>query len=407
LKISKLARSVNESPTLQLNAIAKKMIAEGKPVINLGVGEPDNPAPEGAVEAAQRKLKEGKIKYVPTAGMLSLREAIADYTFENYQENVAVENIVVSTGAKQALFNILFVLIDPGDEVLLLAPYWVSYPEMVRMVGGVPVVVHPSAGSFTPDFDSIRNAVTQKTKAVIVNSPSNPSGGVYSEEFVSQLVALCEEREIAYIADDIYQKLVFDGVEASPAFKFTDLDIENAPIIIVNGIAKSFGMTGFRIGWAVTNKEAANMMTRAQSQITSCASVISQAAAEGALRKSGGEVERLRKEIQANRDVAVKEIGEITQLELTAPQGTFYAFPKVNAHSHLSYKISELLLQKGMVSTVPGEPFGLEGHIRISFSGPSGVVSEGIRRIKWVLDENGSAEYDLGNGEKLKRDWKN
>ena len=149
------------------------------------------------------------------------------------------------------------------------------------------------------------------------------------------------------------------------------------------------------------------MMTRAQSQITSCASVISQAAAEGALRNSSGEVERLRKEIQANRDVAVKEIGEIKQLELTAPQGTFYAFPKVNAHSQLSQKISKLLLQKGLVSTVPGEPFGLEGHIRISFSGPSGVVSEGIRRIKWVLDENGSAEYDLGNGEKLKRDWKN
>lgn len=211
MSISQIARSIPDSPTLLLNEKARILRERGEPVIHLGIGEPKNKTPISAVLSSASKLRAGDIKYTPTDGTPSLKKAIIRYTEDNYNKLVAPENIIVSTGAKQSLFNILFTLVNPQDEVIILAPYWVSYPEMVRMVHGIPVIVVPEDGAFRPRMQDIRDAVTGYTKIVIINSPNNPSGVMYDTEFISELIGYCEEKGIYVIMDDIYHKLVFDN----------------------------------------------------------------------------------------------------------------------------------------------------------------------------------------------------
>lgn len=294
MSISQVARSIHESPTLRLNEAARKLREKGEPVIHLGIGEPKNPAPINAILGSSAKLHEGNVKYTPTDGMPSLKKAIIRYTEENYGRLVAPENIIVSTGAKQSLYNVLFSIINPQDEVIILAPHWVSYPEMVKMVYGVPVVVVPEDGTFYQRMEDVEAAVTSYTKAIIVNSPNNPSGVVYREEFLADIVEFCERKDIYLIMDDIYHRLIFDAVKAPPAYQFTQKDLENTRVIVVNGVSKLYGMTGFRIGWVVSNRRMVEVMTNVQGQITSGASTVSQAAAMGALMGVQSVVENLR-----------------------------------------------------------------------------------------------------------------
>ena len=249
MSISRLASAIEESPTLKLNEAARLLRVKGEPVIHLGAGEPKNKAPITAILSSAAKLKAGDIKYAPTDGLPSLKKAIVRYTEENYGRLPAANNIVVSTGAKQAIYNLLFSLINPQDEVILLAPYWVSYPEMVKMVYGIPVVVTPEDGTFQPRLEEIEQAVSSYTRVIILNSPNNPSGIMYPESFISETVDFCERRDIYLIMDDIYHRLVFDGKQAPIAYNYTDKDIENTRVIVVNGVSKLYGLTGLRIGW--------------------------------------------------------------------------------------------------------------------------------------------------------------
>ena len=251
MSISKLASSIEESPTLALNEAARLLRVKGEPVIHLGGGEPKNKAPITAILGSAAKLNAGDIKYAPTDGLPSLKKAIIRYTEEYYGRLVAPENVIVSTGAKQSIYNILFSIVNPQDEVILVAPYWVSYPEMVKMVYGIPVIVTPEDGTFQPRMEEIEGAVSSYTKAIIVNSPNNPSGGMYSEEFIADIVEFCERKDIYLILDDIYHRLVFDGQHPPSPYQFTDQDVENTRLIVVNGVSKLYGMTGFRIGWTV------------------------------------------------------------------------------------------------------------------------------------------------------------
>jgi aspartate aminotransferase len=404
MNISQLARSIEESPTLKLNEEARILRQKGEPVIHLGAGEPKNKAPITAILGSAARLKDGDVKYVPTDGLPSLKKAIIRYTEENYERLVAPENIIVSTGAKQALYNLLFSIINPQDEVILLAPYWVSYPEMVKMVYGIPVIVTPEDGTFHPRMEDIERHVTSYTKAIIINSPNNPSGIIYSEDFIADIVDFCERREIYCIMDDIYQKLVFDGKRAVPGYRYTKKDIENTYVIVVNGVSKLYGMTGFRIGWVIANRRLVEVMTNIQAQTTSCASVISQAAAEGALTGVQSVVENLRLTIQNNRDVMMQELGSFTDVHVTKPDGTFYCLPDFRAYSNDSVKLANFLLEKALVVTVPGVTFGMEGHLRLSFSGSVKDITEGIERIKWALDPNAPNEIYIGD-RKMIRDW--
>jgi aspartate aminotransferase len=340
MSISKLARSIVESPTLRLNEEARILREKGEPVIHLGIGEPKNKTPITAILSSAAKLSSGDVKYTPTDGIPSLKKAIIKYTEENYDKVVGPENVIVSEGAKQCLFNILFTILNPQDEVIVLAPYWVSYPEIIRMVYGIPVVVSPEDGGFHPRMEDIKQAVSSYTKAIIVNSPNNPSGIMFSKEFIGEIVEFCEENGIYLIMDDIYHKLIFDRKQLISPYQFTRKDIESTRLIIVNGVSKVYGMTGFRIGWVVAGRKLIEVMTNVQAQTTSCVSVVLQAAAEGALTGVQSIVESLRLTIENNRDVMMQELKTFNDIRVTKPDGTFYCLPDFRAYSNDSVSLS-------------------------------------------------------------------
>ncbi len=409
MNISRLARAIAESPTFALNEEARILRERGEPVINMSIGEPKNKTPITAILSAATKLSSGDIKYTPPDGTPSLKKAIIRYTEENYNKIIAPENVIVSAGAKQSIFNILYSIINPQDEVIILAPHWVSYPEIVKMVYGIPVVVTPEDGTFHPRMEDIKQAVSSYTKAIIVNSPNNPSGEVFSQEFIAQIVEFCEGKKIFLIMDDIYHKLVFDGSVWEPAYKYSNADIENSMIIVVNGVAKLYGMTGFRIGWAIANRKLVEVMTNVQGQMTSCTSALLQAAAEGALNGMQSIVENLRLTFQNNKQVVVQELKSFNGIHLNPPKGTFYALPDFRAYlpsslANDSVELSKLILKKALVVTVPGKEFGMEGHLRLSYAGSVKDIKEGIERIKWVLDPTSPNEIYIGD-RKLVRDW--
>jgi aspartate aminotransferase len=409
MSLSQIASSIPASPTIALNEEARLLREKGEPVIHLGIGEPKNKTPITAILSAAAKLSSGDVKYVPTDGTPSLKKAIVRYSEENYDRVVAPQNIIVSDGAKQSLFNILFTLCNPQDEVIVIAPYWVSYPEMIKMIGAIPVIVTPEDGSFVPPFDEIERVVGSYTKAIIVNSPNNPSGMVYPEELISKIVDLCERRGIYMICDDIYHKLVFDGKVAVPACKYTQKDVENSKVILINGVAKLYGMTGFRVGWVIAPKKLVEIMTNVQSQTTTCVSPVMQAAAEGALTGRQSIVETLRLTIQNNRDVLMQELHSFTDVHCVKPQGTFYALPDFKAYcrnsvAKNSVELCQFLLKKALVVTIPGKEFGMENHLRLSYAGTVKELTEGIERMKWALDPNAPSDIYIGD-RKLIRDW--
>jgi len=404
MRLSKLASEIAESPTLGLNEEARLLRERGEPVIHLGIGEPKNKTPINAILASAAKLTSGEVKYVPTDGTPGLKKAIIRYTEENYDRLVSPENVIVTNGAKQSLFNIFYSILNPQDEVIVLAPYWVSYPEIIKMCYGVPVIVTPEDGTFTPNFAEIERAVTSYTRAILVNSPNNPSGVVYPPELIEKLVDFCERKGIFLVCDDIYHKLVFDRKEAVPAWRFTHKDIEDSHVIVVNGVAKVYGMTGFRVGWVVAPKPLVRVMTNVTVQTTSGVSPVSQAAAEGALNGLQNIVEAIRLQIQNNREVLLQEMKTFNGARLIKPDGTFYALPDLRAFNASSVEISKFLLKKALVVTVPGKEFGMEGHIRLSISGTVKDVTEGIARIKWALDPTSPNEIYIGD-KKMIRDW--
>ncbi len=404
MSISHLARSIAESATLRLNERAKLLADQGQSVIHLGGGEPKNKVPITAILNSAAKLTSGDVKYVPTDGTPSLKKAIIRYTEENYGWLVAPENVIVSSGAKQALYNALMAVIDPQDEVIVLAPYWVSYPEMVKMVYGRPVIVRPADGTFQPRLEEVEQAITSYTKAIIVNSPNNPSGAVYTGDFIAGVVELCERRGIYLILDDIYHKLVFDGVKPASPYQFTDATIETTKTIVINGVSKLYGMTGFRIGWTVASRPLAEVMKNIQAQTTSCPAAVSMAAAEGALNGVQSTVESLRLSIQNNRDVMMTELSAFNGLRVARPCGTFYCLPDFRAFGSSSEELAAFLLSKALVVTVPGKEFGAEGHLRLSYCGGVKDITEGVKRIRWALDPEAPNEIYIGD-RRMVRDW--
>ncbi|MGC8595174.1 MAG: pyridoxal phosphate-dependent aminotransferase [Candidatus Kryptoniota bacterium] len=404
MTLSQLARSIAESPTLKLNEETRLLRERGEAVVHLGIGEPKNKAPINALLSAAARLNSADIKYSPTDGIPSLKKAIIRYTEENYDRVVAPENVIVSAGAKQSIFNILYSILNPQEEVIILAPYWVSYPEMVKMVYGIPVIVTPEDGTVYPRMEDILKNVTSYTKAIIINSPNNPSGVLYPESFIAEVIEFCEKKGIYLIMDDIYHKLVFDGKVAPSCYKYTKNDIETTHVIVVNGVSKLYGMTGFRIGWAIANRELVRVMSNVQSQITSCTSVVLQAAAEGALTGLQSHVETLRMTLENNRNVMLQELKAINGIKVTKPDGTYYCLPDFSAYMKDSVKLSELLLKRALVVTVPGKEFGMEGHIRLSYAGSVKDITDGIARIRWAVDPTSPNEIYIGE-RKLVRDW--
>jgi len=404
MSISLIGRTIKESATLKLNEVAALLREKGEPVIHLGGGEPKAAAPIDAIIAAAGVLNSGEVRYTPVGGIIPLKQAIIKYTEEFYHRKFEPENIVASGGAKQSIMVALQAILNPQDEVIFPSPYYVSYPEMIKLCGAVPVPVRPEDGSFYPRLQDIERYFTANTKAVIINSPNNPTGAMYSEKFISEIVQFCEKKKIYLIMDDIYHRLIFDDHKPVNCLKYAKDQSENSKLIIINGVSKLYAMTGFRIGWAVANKKLIDVMTNIQGQQTSGPSVILQMAAIGALNGVQTGIESLRLTLENNRNIMAEHLKAFNGVKFTKPEGTFYCFVDFSAYEKDSKKLADQLLEKVRVVTVPGGEFGLDGHLRLSTCGSSKDIIEGIRRMKWVLDPDSPNELYIGD-RKLVRDW--
>ena len=278
----------------------------------------------------------------------------------------------------------------------MLAPYWVSYPEMVKMVYGIPVIVTPEDGTFQPRLEEVEEAVSSYTKAIILNSPNNPSGKVYDGDWLRGLVQYCEERDIYVMMDDIYHRLVFDGRQAVHCYDCTDRAVDDSKVIVLNGVSKQYAMTGFRIGWAVGPRDLIQAMANIQSHQSGGPCSLSQKAAVAAIEGAQGTVGDLRRTLEISRNELMTLLGEIPGLKADKPEGTFYCLADFRAFDEDSTRMAARLLDKIQVVTVPGIEFGMEGFLRLSYCGSIEDVREGVRRIKWLLDENGTPELLAG-----------
>jgi aspartate aminotransferase len=404
MSISQIARSLTPSATLKLNEKATILRQKGDPVIHLGGGEPKSKAPFDAILATTGLLDSGEIRYSPPDGTVAMKKAIIRYTEEHYNRLVEPRQIIASNGAKQSLMVALQAILNPHEEVIFPTPYWVSYPDMVKLCQGIPIPVLPEDGTFYPKLSDIEENVGSYTKAVIINSPNNPTGVVYSEQFISDVIAFCQKRDLYLIMDDIYNRLVFDNRKPSNCFDYVKDFGDNSKLILINGVSKQYAMTGFRIGWAIGNKNLIEVMTNIQSHQTSGPPTISQKAAIGAINGVQSSVENLREALENRRNIMIDSLNSFDGLKVTKPDGTFYCFVDFSHYNPNSVELAELLLEKVQVITVPGLAFGLDGYLRLSYCGSINDIQEGIERIQWVLDPDAPNELYIGE-RKLLRDW--
>ncbi len=393
-ELAKRVKQLKPSATLAINAKAKSLKAQGIDIINLSAGEPDFDTPEHIKEAAIKAIKEGFTRYTPVAGIPELREAVAAQIEKDYGLTYSPEEVVISCGAKQALFNLAQALFDPGDEVIIFAPYWVSYPPIVELAGAKAVIVPSSLErNYEPTLEAFEAALTPKTRGFILNSPSNPTGQIYSAEFLREVAKLCREKGLWVISDDIYDKLRFDG--KGPENILTVAPELRDQTIMVNGVSKTYAMTGWRIGWAVGPKEVIGAVARLQGQSTSNATSVAQKAALEALKGPQTCVAEMCKAFSRRAELLYQKISAISGLKLPKPQGTFYAFVDFSAYyGHKTPKGEEIkdslsmcdyLLEEAKVATVPGIAFGEDRALRISFANADEEIVKGVERISEAL----------------------
>lgn len=397
MSISQIGRSIAESATLKLNETAAVLRAKGEPVIHLGGGEPKSMVPIDAILTAAALINSGEVRYTPADGIPALKKAVIRYTEEFYERRVEPENVICSGGAKQAIMVALQAILNPQEEVLYPAPYWVSYPEMAKLCGAVGVPVLAEDGTFYPRIQDFEAKVGPYTRAVIINSPNNPTGAMYPESFISAIVEFCEKRDLYLIMDDIYHRLIFDGRKPINCYRYAKDLSENSKLVVINGVSKQYAMTGFRLGWAIASKQLIRVMTNIQSHQTSGPSAIVQHAAVGALNGIQSSVESLRQTLENNRNVLVARLKAFNGVRVTVPDGTFYCFADFSAYDKNSTRLAQKLLEQVRVLVMPGVEFGLDGYLRVSFCGSIKDITEGVERMKWALDPDSPSELYMAN----------
>lgn len=364
-----------------MNARALELRRQGVDVIALTAGEPDFDTPQHVKDAACRALAEGKTKYTPPAGIPELREALARKFERENGLSYAPDQITVGAGGKGVLYNLFQALIDPGDEVILLAPFWVSYSAQVELAGGVPVVVKSTAETgFVPELERVAAAVTERTKAIVVNSPSNPTGAVYPPELLQGLARLANERGVFLVSDEIYEHLIYEGAAYSPG--------RDAPewTITVGGAAKSYAMTGWRIGWAAGPGEVITAMTKIQGQSVTHPTTFAQWATIAALEspESRAFIEKAKAAFRRRRDVFVKGLEEL-DLPTPMPHGAFYVMPDVRRIHEDELKAAEIMLDRARVVVVPGTDFVAPGHVRMSYATSDENLERALERLAKLM----------------------
>lgn len=381
--IAQRVKTVQPSPTLAMNALAKDMQGKGIDVINLTAGEPDFDTPQNIKDAAIRSMELGFTKYTAVEGILPLRQAICKKLKEDNGVEYRPEEIIVSCGAKHVIYNVMQALLDPGDEVVIPVPYWVSYAEQVRLAGGTPVFTHSENCRITAD--ALRPAITEKTKIMIINSPNNPTGFVLDKTELEKIAELALEKNILVLSDEIYEKLMYGGSHYSIASLSEEMKERT---ITVNGVSKSHAMTGWRIGYAAAPVEIIKAMNTIQSHSTSNATSIAQMGALEALTGPQDFVETICEEFRKRRDFVVGELNSIEGIACQQPEGAFYVFADVSRLSPDSLKFSSVLLKDAKVAVVPGIAFGREGFVRISYAVSMDALKEGMNRIRKFAKEN-------------------
>lgn len=389
--ISNRTKTLKASPTLALAARAKELQAKGKDIVSLSVGEPDWPTLEVAVKAGVQAIQSGFTKYTPANGIVELREAISKQVSGDVGVNYTAAQVTVTSGAKFVIFSALQSLVNPGDEVLIPSPYWVSYPTMVELADGVPVFVDTKPENrFCMTASEMAAKITPKTKLLMLNSPSNPTGEIYSREELSQLAEVLRRHpQVAILSDDIYNRLVFGSEQLAPHILQVAPDL--APrTVMVNGGSKSYSMTGWRIGWAIGPDAVIKAMTNYQSQALGCAASFTQKAACAAVLEGGPDIAKANKELKARRDYAVERLKSTPGVKVASPGGAFYVWPDVSSWMGKKYKgqtmknssdISNVLLDDFSVAVVPGIEFGMEGFLRLSFALDQASMKKAFDRI--------------------------
>jgi aspartate aminotransferase len=382
-------KTLAPSATLAVQAKAKELRTRGIDVISFGAGEPDFDTPERIKDAALRAMQKGQTKYTEVPGIPELRQAICTKLKRDNGLDYEPADVLVSCGAKHTLFNLVVALINPGDEVIVPSPYWVSYPEQVRLVGGVPVTVATDeATGFDLEPDRVRAAVTPRTKLIVVNSPNNPTGAVFSRERLQAVARIAVERDILIVSDECYEPMTYDGRHFSIASIGPDVQ---ARTIVVNTCSKAYAMTGWRIGYAAGPRAVIKGMTDVQSQATSNPSSIAQWAAIEALAGAQDDVAKMAGEFDRRRRLIVEGLNAIPGISCVMPKGAFYAFPNVSGlfgrttpggtALRRSTDVASFLLEGARVAVVPGLDFGSDAHVRLSYATSAELIREGLSRM--------------------------
>lgn len=379
--LSERVQQVAPSATLEITAKAKAMKAQGIDIVSLGAGEPDFDTPEHVKNALYEAVEEGFIYYTPTPGILELKQAIAKKLSKDNKISYSPDNeVIVTPGAKQALYEAILAITNPGDEILIPDPWWVSYKPMVQLAEGTPIFVPTyEKDGFQLSKEAIEKKLSEKTKALILNSPCNPTGAVLGKYTLKEIAEFCIEHDLIVISDEIYEKIIYEGSHCSIA----SMKGMKERTITINGFSKAYSMTGWRLGYAAGPEDVIKAMTRIQAHSVSNATSFVQKAGVVALEGSQDRVEEMTKEFKKRRDVVMQMLDEIEGISCMKPKGSFYAFPNLSKYEEDSFKLSKYFLEKAKVAVIPGGAFGDcgEGYIRISYATSMENIEKGIERI--------------------------
>ena len=395
MQLSKKAGNISPSITLEITAKANELKSQGIDVVSFGAGEPDFNTPENIIEAAIKAMKDGKTKYTPAGGILQLKETICNKFKNDNNLEYKPSQIIVSTGAKQSLANTFMAILNPGDEVLIPVPYWVSYPELVKLADGVPVFVNTDEkDNYKYTIESLNSALTSKTKAILLNSPNNPTGTIYNKGELVEIAEFAKENDLIIISDEIYEKLIYDGNEHISIASLSQDAYERT--IVINGVSKTYAMTGWRLGYAAASEQIVKHMTSIQSHMTSNVNTIAQYASIEALNGPIEDLNNMVKEFESRRNFMIEKLNSIDGISIIKPNGAFYIMVNISEYLNTSLNgtnisnsldFAKVLLEEEKVAVIPGSGFGLDNYVRLSYATSKEIIGKGIERISSFLNK--------------------
>lgn len=395
MNLSKKAGNISPSITLSITAKANELKALGVDVVSFGAGEPDFNTPQNIINAAIKAMQDGKTKYTPAGGILELKKTICKKFKEDNGLDYTTDQITISTGAKQCLANVFMAILNPGDEILIPIPYWVSYPELVKLADGVPVFVETlKENNYKYTIEDLEKAVSDKTKAILINSPNNPTGTIYNREELIEIAEFAKKHDLLIISDEIYEKLIYDGEKHISIASLSQDAFERT--VVINGVSKTYAMTGWRLGYMAASKEITKLMTSIQSHMTSNVNTIAQYAAIEALNGPIEDLNTMVKEFERRRNFMVDRLSKIDGVSIIKPSGAFYIMVNISSYFNTTFKgeeiknsldFSRVLLDEEKVAVIPGAGFGLDEYIRLSYATSMDIIETGIDRIAMFINK--------------------